>query len=194
MNHTAACGGSASRTGSAAVRCERPVAVSGVFQQRDNRRLSGGGRCVGSCDATQNVIPRVRMGSALHSLNLLDSQSALILLARPKGFEPLTPRFVVWCSIQLSYGRPPLRRAGERESSRLAVSATDGKPLTGQNSGSKFLPKNQFASAFQCQAKRRLTRLASRGSRRAVGKQRQRAGASGAASCSGNHSIPSASR
>ena len=31
-------------------------------------------------------------------------------LARPKGFEPLTPRFVVWCSIQLSYGR--LRRLG----------------------------------------------------------------------------------
>jgi len=29
----------------------------------------------------------------------------LILLARPKRFELLTPRFVVWCSIQLSYGR-----------------------------------------------------------------------------------------
>jgi hypothetical protein len=26
-------------------------------------------------------------------------------VARPKGFEPPTPRFVVWCSIQLSYGR-----------------------------------------------------------------------------------------
>ena len=33
-------------------------------------------------------------------------------MVRPKGFEPLTPRFVVWCSIQLSYGRneeEPLR-------------------------------------------------------------------------------------
>ena len=26
-------------------------------------------------------------------------------MARPEGFEPPTPRFVVWCSIQLSYGR-----------------------------------------------------------------------------------------
>ena len=26
-------------------------------------------------------------------------------MARSKGFEPLTPRFVVWCSIQLSYER-----------------------------------------------------------------------------------------
>ena len=25
--------------------------------------------------------------------------------SRPKRFELLTPRFVVWCSIQLSYGR-----------------------------------------------------------------------------------------
>src|SRR5579871_2876439 len=26
-------------------------------------------------------------------------------MARPKRLELLTPRFVVWCSIQLSYGR-----------------------------------------------------------------------------------------
>jgi hypothetical protein len=31
------------------------------------------------------------------------------LLARRKGFEPLTPRFEVWCSIQLSYRRPRQR-------------------------------------------------------------------------------------
>ena len=27
------------------------------------------------------------------------------MLARPERFELPTPRFVVWCSIQLSYGR-----------------------------------------------------------------------------------------
>jgi hypothetical protein len=27
-------------------------------------------------------------------------------MARPERFELPTPRFVVWCSIQLSYGRP----------------------------------------------------------------------------------------
>jgi hypothetical protein len=38
------------------------------------------------------------------------------LLARPNGFEPLTPRFVVWCSIQLSYGRLiPLPKIGPRD-------------------------------------------------------------------------------
>jgi hypothetical protein len=30
----------------------------------------------------------------------------LISLARSEGFEPPTPRFEVWCSIQLSYERP----------------------------------------------------------------------------------------
>ena len=34
-------------------------------------------------------------------------------MARPKGFEPLTPRFVVWCSIQLSYGRICHARDGQ---------------------------------------------------------------------------------
>ena len=30
---------------------------------------------------------------------------ANLLLARPTGLEPVTPRFVVWYSIQLNYGR-----------------------------------------------------------------------------------------
>jgi hypothetical protein len=34
-----------------------------------------------------------------------DFGKCLIAMARPKRFELLTPRFVVWCSIQLSYGR-----------------------------------------------------------------------------------------
>ena len=29
----------------------------------------------------------------------------IVLLARSEGFEPPTPRFEVWCSIQLSYER-----------------------------------------------------------------------------------------
>jgi hypothetical protein len=44
-------------------------------------------------------------------------------MARPKRFELLTPRFVVWCSIQLSYGRliplPENRTAAQRHSYRL---------------------------------------------------------------------------
>ncbi len=34
-----------------------------------------------------------------------DSHGMSRKLARPERFELLTPRFVVWCSIQLSYGR-----------------------------------------------------------------------------------------
>ncbi len=39
-------------------------------------------------------------------------------MARPKGFEPLTPKFVVWCSIQLSYGRVPQLRVSLRSAVR----------------------------------------------------------------------------
>ncbi len=37
-------------------------------------------------------------------------RNPLKMLARREGFEPPTPRFEAWCSIQLSY-----RRAGLRE-------------------------------------------------------------------------------
>ncbi len=35
----------------------------------------------------------------------LDIFKIVILMARPVGVEPTTPRSEVWCSIQLSYGR-----------------------------------------------------------------------------------------
>lgn len=53
-------------------------------------------------------------------------------MARPKGFEPLTPRFVVWCSIQLSYGRPRallFERQRCAEAGHLELSAALGNPL-----------------------------------------------------------------
>ena len=39
-------------------------------------------------------------------------------VARRKGFEPLTPRFEVWCSIQLSYRR-------------LCLASIEENPLSG---------------------------------------------------------------
>ncbi len=42
------------------------------------------------------------------------------VMARPKGFEPLTPRFVVWCSIQLSYGRA---RGCDKSSPQTSIAA-----------------------------------------------------------------------
>src|SRR5262249_6692066 len=43
-------------------------------------------------------------------------------MARPKRFELLTPRFVVWCSIQLSYGRAgTVLRSRRSQRSRLAA-------------------------------------------------------------------------
>ena len=40
-------------------------------------------------------------------------------MARPEGFEPPTPKFVVWCSIQLSYGRVPRQNVLARR--RIAI-------------------------------------------------------------------------
>lgn len=53
-------------------------------------------------------------GHADPSLTLLllqsskaDRRNLLIGMARREGFEPPTPRFEAWCSIQLSYRREP---------------------------------------------------------------------------------------
>src|SRR5262245_39541831 len=56
----------------------------------------------------------------------LGSEPCPMEVARSEGFEPPTPRFEVWCSIQLSYERPNIPacwRAGH-------TVATPLRPLT----------------------------------------------------------------
>jgi hypothetical protein len=67
-------------------------------------------------------------------------------MARPKGFEPLTPRFVVWCSIQLSYGRlngKALRKATSAEAGDLKGSGAVGKPSVKRFCGQVGVPSSQ---------------------------------------------------
>ena len=61
------------------------------------------------------VTPRKSLKTCCNVLHALEgrirpliSPKPLIILAHRAGFEPTTPRFVVWCSIQLSYRCLPL--------------------------------------------------------------------------------------
>ena len=59
-------------------------------------------------DAAEGTSERRAEGFLRARLDQNVDTGQLIRMARPKGFEPLAPRFVVWCSIQLSYGRASL--------------------------------------------------------------------------------------
>lgn len=76
--------------------------------------------------AVTNVVDRVDdrtiWASSWRAMAAARCSHCCVGMARPKGFEPLTPRFVVWCSIQLSYGRPADRSAVEACSGREGVS------------------------------------------------------------------------
>src|ERR1700678_3206555 len=65
-------------------------------------------------------------------------------LARPERFELPTPRFVVWCSIQLSYGRRPERREARR--SGIAI----GSVPAWQDSARKTPPRTADARIPDC--------------------------------------------
>ena len=55
---------------------------------------------------TSPPLPAFQAGTIGLSVTLPKSWSLLlIVVARPEGFEPPTPKFVAWYSIQLSYGR-----------------------------------------------------------------------------------------
>src|SRR5580700_11162318 len=53
-------------------------------------------------------------------------------MARPKRFELLTPRFVVWCSIQLSYGRFGASRGLDQIRRFARIARPIGKAGTGR--------------------------------------------------------------
>ena len=64
---------------------------------------------------TWNLAPREPLNEPIWRLAAKFAKSKT-KMARPKRFELLTPRFVVWCSIQLSYGRLiPLPEIGPRD-------------------------------------------------------------------------------
>ena len=78
---------------------------------------------------------------------LLNGCFCLGKMARPKGFEPLTPRFVVWCSIQLSYGRAGAEKrqgrdigggTGPRNPSRVDRRNVGRRALVANDIGRRF--------------------------------------------------------
>ena len=71
------------------------------------------------------------------------------LLARPKRFELLTPRFVVWCSIQLSYGRVFRQALGQRPRCIRSKFGRPRKSALATRSG----PAWQGAESRFCQSK-----------------------------------------
>ena len=53
------------------------------------------------------VQPKINVASTNRDRQTTHRQYRMAItgMARPEGFEPPTPRSVVWCSVQLSYGR-----------------------------------------------------------------------------------------
>ncbi len=82
-----------------------------IEHRRTMLRLLFGGRVKYSTSEAFRTPQTTSLFNALREFGNDDSR-----MARPKGFEPLTPRFVVWCSIQLSYGRLPVAARPEGRS------------------------------------------------------------------------------
>jgi hypothetical protein len=76
------------------------------WEQSHNARRSRSARLIGLTAYHRIQRRLMRVPKKCLAINLKWRKS-LISLARPERFELPTPRFVVWCSIQLSYGRGP---------------------------------------------------------------------------------------
>ena len=74
------------------------------------------------------------------------------IVARPERFELPTPRFVVWCSIQLSYGRVAQCAEGSAQGAEMSF------PIKGKAAHSYRLA----ATLARDGARRRLRRSAGR--------------------------------
>src|SRR5271156_5767602 len=74
----------------------------------------------------------------------------LIELARPRGVEPLTPRSVVWCSIQLSYGRLPRVGPAMRGGHNYSTAVPEGKAHRRARGGCRLLPKPHRTDEPRC--------------------------------------------
>ena len=93
------------------------VAAAGSLSRRSTRRRANGPTSASHCgkaSGSSGSIRQRRENSCSRSLNLSRTKKEPKIfarfksarkVARPERFELPTPRFVVWCSIQLSYGR-----------------------------------------------------------------------------------------
>ena len=97
--------------------------VTPHFSARELRQLE-------DCASTERGRGWENPAAASHTLPNRDFREAedrgyrynsLKIMARPEEFELPTPKFVVWCSIQLSYGRASLRSGNSIPCGRGAV-------------------------------------------------------------------------
>ena len=85
-----------------------------------------------AAEASTRPVPICPWSALTRFLGRLTGAKCLILLARPKRFELLTPRFVVWCRARPSRARRPRRVARKaRTSTRRSGPRIVGGPLTG---------------------------------------------------------------
>ena len=83
-------------------------------------------------------------------------------MARSEGFEPPTPRFVVWCSIQLSYERARARRPAPATRRTLSKSPQGRKGAARVPQGRRgSAAGNQLRSSFAKSSQKKPPRIGS---------------------------------
>ena len=83
------------------------VNVANASRVRKFRYIQARKGIVGNLEVMFRILSGIRKSSGypFGSRTAADFDKCSGVMARPEGFEPPTFRFVVYCSIQLSYGR-----------------------------------------------------------------------------------------